>query len=208
MAIQKVFSPFVFLICLCFISSFSMAEERPISINFWPIFQYISDPMEGTQEIEGLGPFFYWKKDPYQGQWGIRPLLYWTGDEKESLWRWEYIYRFLLDRYGKDEIRFYLWPLYGESTSEGVHTTNLLWPFFSFIKGEKKRGGRFWPFYGRKEEFGVSKSEFFLWPIFLKQTKEIDTDNPVNEWMVFPFYIAKESKHFESKTFLWPFFSH
>jgi len=266
MVIRKKHFLLAILVSLCFIPSFSVAEERPISINFWPIFQYVSDPMEGTQEIEGLGPFFCWKKDPYQRQWGVRPLLYWTGDEKESLWRLEYvypfgkyqvregdkkgylsplslfreetfdgkkrwdfqffpffigetekgedyfglfpIYGFLLDRYGKDEIRFYLWPLYGESTSEGVHTTNLVWPFFSFIKGEKKRGGRFWPFYGRKEEFGVSKSEFFLWPIFLKQTKGMDTDDPVNEWMVFPFYISKESKHFESKTFLWPFFSH
>ena len=36
----------------------------------------------------------------------------------------------------------------------------------------------------------------------------MDTDDPVEERMIFPFYISKESKHFESKTFLWPFFSH
>jgi hypothetical protein len=266
MAIRKIFYLLAIFLSLCFIPSFSVAEERPISLNFWPFFHYLSDPIEGTKEIEGLGPFFHWKKDPYRRQWGIRPLLYWTGDEKESLWRLEVVYPFgkyevqegdkkgylaplslfreetfdgkkkwdfqffpffigetekkqdyfglfpiygtLLERYGKEEIRFYFWPLYSRSTSEGVHTTNLLWPFFSFIEGEKKRGYRFWPLYGRREEFGISKSEFFLWPVFLRQTKGMDTDDPVDDRLIFPFYISKASKHFESKTFLWPFFSH
>jgi hypothetical protein len=266
MAIRKIFSLFVIFVPLCFIPSFSEAGERFFSINFWPFFQYTSDPVEGTKEIEGLGPFFLWKKDPHRRQVGIRPFLYWTGDEKESLWRLEVIYPFgkyqvkegdkkgylaplslfreestdgkkkwdfqffpfffgetergqdyfglfpiygtLLERYGREEIRFYFWPLYSRSMSEGVTTTNLLWPFFSFIEGDKKKGYRFWPFYGRREEFGISRSEFFFWPIFLKQKKGMDTDAPVDDWMVFPFYISKASKHFESKTFLWPFFSY
>jgi hypothetical protein len=266
MAIRKIFFLLTIFVLFCSIPFLSMAEERPFSLNFWPLFQYFSDPIEGTKEIEGLGPLFLWKKDPHRRQWGIRPLLYWTEDEKESLWRlevvyplgkyqvregdkkgyfvlislfreesfdgkkkWDFqffpffigrteegedyfglfpLYGFLLNRYGKEEIRFYLWPLYSRSTSEGVHTTNLLWPFFSFINGEKKKGYRFWPIYGRRETFGMSKSEFFLWPVFLKQSTGMDTDDPVEERMIFPFYISKESKHFESKTFLWPFFSH
>ena len=266
MAIRKIFFLLGIFVFLCFIPSFSVAEERLFSVNFWPLFQYTSETIEGTKEIEGLGPLFLWKKDPDRRQWGIRPLLYWTGDEKESLWRLEVVYPFgkyqvkegdqkgylapltlfreetfdgkkkwdfqffpffigetekgedyfglfpiygtLLERYSKEEIRFYFWPLYSRSTSEGVHTTNLLWPFFSFIEGEKKRGYRFWPVYGRREEIGISRSEFFLWPIFLKQTKGMDMDDPVDHWMIFPFYISKASKHFESKTFLWPFFSH
>jgi len=257
---------FFILILLCFTPSLSIAEEGAISINFWPFFQYTSDPVEGVREINGLGPFFIWKRDSTRSQWGIRPLLYWTEDEIEPLKRFEFVYPFgkyqikegdkkgylfplslyreeefdekkkwdfqffpffmgetekgkdyfgifpifgtLLDRYGKDEIRFYLWPIYSESTSEGVRKTNVLWPLFSFIEGENKRGYRFWPIYGQREEVGVSYSEFFLWPIFLKQRKGLDTDDPIEESMVFPFYISKESKSFESKTYLWPFFSH
>ena len=266
MAIRKIFFLLTIFVLFCFNVSLTRAEERPFSLNFWPLFQYFSDPTEGTKEIEGLGPFFTWKKDPHRRQWGIRPLLYWTGDEKESFSRlevvyplgkyqvregdkkgyfvlislfreesfdgkkkWDFqffpffigkteegedyfglfpIYGFLLNRYGKEEIRFYLWPLYSRSTSEGVHTTNLFWPFFSFIDGEKKKGYRFWPIYGHRETFGISKSEFFLWPVFLKQTMGMDTDDPVEERLIFPFYLSKESKHFESKTILWPFFSH
>ncbi len=254
------------LLCLSFTPFLSRAEERPISINFWPFFQYTSDPAEGVKEINGLGPFFIWRRDSTRSQWGFRPLLYWTEDEIEPLKRFELVYPFakyqikegdkkgylfplslyreeefdtkkkwdfqffpffmgetekgrdyfgifplfgtLFERYGKEEIRFYLWPIYSESTSEGVRKTNVLWPFFSFIKGEKKKGYRFWPIYGQREEVGVSTSEFFLWPIFLKQRRGLDTDDPIEENMVFPFYVSKESKNFESKTFLWPFFSH
>jgi hypothetical protein len=71
----------------------------------------------------------------------------------------------LLKRYGKDEIHFYLWPLYSDSLSEGARTRNFLWPFFSFTSGEKKKGYRIWPIYGRKEEVGVSTQAFLLWPI-------------------------------------------
>jgi hypothetical protein len=243
-----------------------MAEERLVSINFWPFFHYLSDTEEGMSEIQGLGPLFYLKRDPIRKEWGVRPLFYWTGDETDSLRRLEFLYPFgkyevregdtkgylfplssyreqefygkkkwdfqffpffigetekgedyfgffplfgtLLDRYGKDEIRFFLWPLYGESTLDGDRTTDVLWPFFSFIEGEKKRGFRFWPLYGQREEVGVSKSEFFLWPVFIKKTKDLDTDDPMEERAIFPFYITKESRNFEGETYLWPLFSY
>ena len=228
--------PLVAIFLSFIIPSHCMAEERPTHLNFWPLFQYTSDPISGEREIEGLGPFFHWKKESHQRQWGIRPLLYWTSDENESLRRLEFLYPLgkyeekeesskgylfpisiykeqefdgkrkldfqffpffigetekgedyfglfplygkLLDRYGKDEIRFTVWPLYSETTSGGVRTINLLWPFFCFIEGEKEKGYRIWPFYGQREEFGVSKSEFALWPIFLTQTKGLDTEDP------------------------------
>src|SRR4030043_1314406 len=175
MAIRKIIFLLSIFALFCFHPFVSVAEERPFSLNFWPFFQYFSDPIQGTKEIGGLGPFFSWKKDPQRRQWGIRPLLYWTEDEKESLRRLEYIYPL-----GKYQVK----------------------------DGEKKKGFHFWPIYGRRETFGISKSEFFLWPVFLKQTTGMDTDDPVEERMIFPFYLSKESIHFESKTFLWPFFFH
>jgi len=266
MGVRKISFLLTFFVFLCFSSSPSMAEEDLTSLNFWPLFQYTHDPIEGVREIEGLGPFFHWRKEPDQRQWGIRPLFYWTGDETDSLRRLEFLYPFgkyqikegdkkgylfpianyrdqtfdekrkwdfqffpffigetekgedyygifpifgtLLGRYGKEEIRFYLWPVYSESTSEGVHTTNILWPFLSFVEGESEKGYRFWPFYGRREKLGVSKAEFLLWPVFLRKTQGLDTDDPIEEKMIFPFYISKESKHFDGKTYLWPFFSH
>jgi hypothetical protein len=266
MAIRKIFFLSAFFMALCLIYSHSLAEERTFSLNFWPLFQYTSDPIERTEEIEGLGPFFIWKKDSRQIQWGVRPLLYQTEDEKEPLWRFEFLYPFgkyqtkegetkaylspvslyrkeevdgkekwdfqfftffigetekgedywgifpiygnLLSRYGKDEVHFYLWPLYGETTTEGVRTTNLLWPIFSYTQGERKKGYRIFPVHGKKETPGVSQIEFWLWPFYSKGKFDMDTDDPVDEKIIFPLYIRKESRRFKSQTYLWPFYSH
>jgi hypothetical protein len=266
MIIQKRIFLLTLFVFLCFLPLPSIAEEGSFSLNFWPLFQYTDDPINQVKEIEGLGPFFSWKKSIHKSQWGIRPLLCVTEDETVPLWRLELLYPFgkyqvkedekkgylallslfreenldgekrwdfqffpffigetrkgenyfglfpifgtLLDRFGKEEIRFYLWPLYGESLSDGDRTTHILWPFISFTEGEKKRGYRFWPCYGRKEEKGISQTEFYAWPIFMRQIKGLDTEDPIKEWMVFPFYVTRESRRFESRTFLWPFFSY
>jgi hypothetical protein len=266
MAIPKIFFLWPIFVSFCFISSYSVAEESPFSINFWPLFQYTSDPEEGTEEIEGLGPFFTWRKNPRQIQWGVRPLLFQTEDEKEPLWRFEFLYPFgkyqrtkgetkaylsplslyreeevdgkgkwffhfftffigetekgedywgffplygnLLSRYGKDEVHFYLWPLYGETTTEGVRTTNLLWPILSYTQGERKKGYRIFPVHGKKETPGVSQIEYWFWPFYFKGKFGMDTDDPADEKIIFPFYLRRESGRFTSQTYLWPFYSY
>jgi hypothetical protein len=158
----------------------------------FPLSLYREEEFDGKKKWDfQFFPFFMGETEKGRDYFGIFP-----------------IFGKLLDRYGKEEIRFYFWPTYSESTSEGVRKINVLWPFFSFIEGEKKKGYRFWPIYGQREEVGASYTEFFLWPIFLKQRRGLDTDDPVEESIVFPFYVSKKSKSFESKTFLWPLFSH
>lgn len=266
MTIQKFFLLSLMILLLWVKPALSIGEESGFTLNLWPLFQYRSNPIEGIQEIDGLGPFFSWRRDPMQKGWGLRPFFFQIEKSKDSFnqleflypfgkyqsekgyakgylsplflyrreeWdgrmRWEFhffpffigetekgedyfgifpLYGRILERYGKHEIRFILWPIYGESSSEGFRTTNLIWPFLSFTQGEKRSGFHFWPFYGQKEEFGVTQKQFILWPFFIKQKKDMDTEDPMEEWMVFPFYISKESKRFESKTYLWPFFSH
>ena len=62
-------------------------------------------------EIEGLGPFFYWKKEPDRRQWGVRPLLYWTGDESEALGRLEFLYPFGKYQVKEGDKKGYLFPI-------------------------------------------------------------------------------------------------
>jgi hypothetical protein len=197
--------------------------------GFRPLLYWTEDEIEPLKRFEFVYPFGKYQVKEGDKKGYLFPLSLYREEEFDEKKKWDFqffpffmgetdkgrdyfgifpLFGTLLERYGKDEIRFYLWPIYSESTSEGVRKTNVLWPFFSFIEGEKKKGYRFWPIYGRREEVGVSYSEFFLWPIFLTQKKGLDTDDPIEESMVFPFYVSKESKSFESKTFLWPFFSH
>jgi len=111
----------------------------------------------------------------------------------------------LLKRYAKDEIHFYLWPFI-RTRSQKCSYPKLPLAFFSYTSGEKK-GYRIWPLYGRKEEVGFQRKPSSCGPS-CEKTKGLDTDDPMHEWMVFPFYISKESKYFNMKTILWPLFIH
>lgn len=189
-----------------------------------PLFYFTKDGIEKFIRLEFLYPMGKYQKKDGEKKAYLAPLALLREDEK----KWDFqlfpffsgvteegenyfgifpLFGRLLKRYGKDEIRFFLWPLYGESKLEDVKTTNILWPIFSYTEGEKKRGYRIWPLYGQKEEVGVSELEFFLWPFFLRQRKAMDTEDPIEERMFFPFYISKKSKRFESHTYLWPFFT-
>jgi len=189
-----------------------------------PIFHYTEDQIENFIRLEFIYPLGKYQEKDSERKAYLAPLALYR--EEENKWDFQFfpffmgeteigenyfgifpLFGTLLNRYGKDEIRFFLWPLFSESRTEEVKTTNILWPFFSLIEGERKRGYRIWPIYGQKEEVGVSKLEFILWPIYLKQKKGLDTDEPIDEWMIFPFYISKKSQRFRSQTFLWPFFT-
>jgi hypothetical protein len=111
-------------------------------------------------------------------------------------------------RFGRDEIFFYLWPLYSYWSDEGAHTQNLFWPIFSATRDGGKKAFRVWPLWGYKETEGVSRSDFVLWPFFIKSTRNLDTDNPERQRLLFPLYWSVRSRTKRHVTVLWPFFSH
>jgi len=113
----------------------------------------------------------------------------------------------LYDRFGKDAMGFFLWPLYSFSESEGATKTNFLWPLFSVYTG-KEEGFKAWPLYGTRKREGVKHTQFFLWPVFLREEKDLDTREPVNSFYAFPFYLQATSKTKASYHVLFPLFSH
>lgn len=113
----------------------------------------------------------------------------------------------LYNRFAKDEIGFIAWPFYSYIKDEGAIKTNLLWPVFSFYGGTDK-GFKVWPLYGSHERPGVRKKQFALWPIFFKDEKDLDTDEPVYSFFAIPFYLHSQSATKEYEAFLWPFFTH
>jgi len=134
--------------------------------------------------------FFFAGKSPKGGYGGFFPF-----------------YGKLYDRFAKDEMGFFLWPLYSYSQDEGAKKTNILWPFFSFYGGADK-GFKAWPAYGNHERPDVRRQQFYLWPVFFRDEKNLDTDEPVHSFFAIPFYLSSTS---ETKTYtsvLWPFFTH
>jgi hypothetical protein len=114
----------------------------------------------------------------------------------------------IYNRLWRDEIRFALFPLYGQTRKNGTEVTNVLWPFFARIEGENETGTKIWPFYGRSEKEGVYRKRFVLWPFHFDYRLKLNTDNPVTRKAFFPFYITEESPQLSRRFYLWPFFSH
>ncbi len=83
----------------------------------------------------------------------------------------------------------------------------IFWPFFARYSGEEQ-GFKAWPFTASANRPGVRKTEFFLWPVFLKQEKNLDTDNPITSRWAMPFYMESVSRLHETKGILYPVFSY
>ena len=114
----------------------------------------------------------------------------------------------IYDLLGKDEIRFALFPLYGQTRRKGTTVTNILWPVFASIRGENESGLKVWPLFGYSQKSGVYRKRMMLWPIFFSYDLHLDTPNPVRKRTVFPLYVGTDSPVYSSHTYLWPFFNH
>ena len=85
--------------------------------------------------------------------------------------------------------------------------TNIVWPIFSIYDGAET-GFKVFPFYGERKLAGVKESRFFLWPVFISEQRNLDTDEPVDIFYAFPFYLQATSKSMVSYDVMWPLFSY
>lgn len=160
-----------------------------------------------------LVPLFSSHKDPIdtQGQtydFGMFPI-FWGKDENGDRYGGLFpIYGKLNHRFGKNQIRFYLWPLYVLSKDEYYTAHDILWPLLSYTIGENERGFKVWPLFGHHEKEGEFYKDFSLWPIFFKQKKDLDTNYPKNTKAALPFYLEEKSPKKLSRSILWPFFNY
>jgi len=161
---------------------------------------------KSTKEKSYFIPFFLSKE--FEGRRDTSIFLFFFGESQKGAYGGFFpFYGRLYNRFSKDEMGFFAWPLYSYTENEGARKTNILWPFFSFYSGEE-RGVKAWPIYGTREREGVKRTSFFLWPIFHKEKKDLDTDEPVDIFYAFPFYMQRISEKRASYTVIWPLFSY
>jgi len=165
---------------------FPFGKVTPEKSYFIPI--YLSKRSETESDASFL--LFFGGKSPKGSYGGFFPF-----------------YGKLYNRFAKDEMGFVLWPLYSYSHDEGAKKTDVLWPFFTFYGGTDK-GFKAWPIYGNHERPGVRKQQFLLWPVFFKDEKNLDTDEPIHSFFAIPFYLRSTSRTREYQAVLWPFFTH
>lgn len=128
------------------------------------------------------------------------------------------IYGRMKDKFLKDEINFFLFPLFLQTKRDGGVNNSYLWPFFGRYTGNQE-GFRFWPFYGYRK-VGTTPDEvaggggaplldekFALWPVYVSKERVFYGER-MKYFSIFPFYSDFDSPQLQQNTYLWPLFSH
>ncbi|HVN95460.1 MAG TPA: hypothetical protein VMT62_03450 [Syntrophorhabdaceae bacterium] len=162
---------------------------------------------KSTPEKSYFVPIYLSKKSETESDAAFL-LFFGGGSEKKGSYGGFFpFYGYLYNRFSQDEIDFFAWPLYSHIEADGATKTNVLWPFFASYGGTD-RGFKAWPLYGDHLRPGVRRTRFYLWPIFFKDEKNLDTDEPIDSFFAIPFYLRSTSRLREYKAVLWPFFTY
>ena len=109
---------------------------------------------------------------------------------------------------GKEDLRFFLFPLYSDSTKGDHRAWNFLYPIFHKSRGGSKSAFRIWPLAGRKTKHGRYDKRFFLWPLVTLEKKVFRERPPMRSLFILPIYGHKDTLYGSTRHFLIPIFSH
>jgi hypothetical protein len=153
-------------------------------------------------QLENLGGFDVW---PF---WFSRD----TGDAATSYRALFPIAGTIKHRLSSDRLSWVAWPFYFVREKKGAVTTSTPWPFLRVTRGAA-HGFALWPLYGREERPGVSRQEFYLWPLGYNSTTQPAADAPAGTpptraYAALPFYAHASGPGYRGETYLWPFFGY
>ncbi|MCX5917312.1 MAG: hypothetical protein NTX30_11630 [Deltaproteobacteria bacterium] len=158
-----------------------------------------------------LMPFYSTSKDLTQGEKKERGFLlaFWGETEKgEPYGGFFPFYGNLKNRFGKDEINFFLWPVYMDSREGESRAQSVFWPFLTFYEGGGREGFKFWPLAAHVKKENSYEKSYFLWPIFHHEKRYLYTDDPTEINMVLPLYVSMTSSRRVQRSVLWPLFTY
>lgn len=174
----------------------------------WQLFQLLN--FSGNQSFDGsdkrrfsLFPFYLQQRsaNPTNNYTAVIPF-----------------YGHLQNRLFRDEVHFFLMPLYVQSRKGEMVTDNYLYPFFHLRHGPGLTGWQFWPVVGAEhksvtqrtnhwdevEEIPGHEKFFAAWPFFVKDRTGIGTTNEQRSLLVAPLFSSEHSPLRDSVGFPWP----
>jgi len=117
------------------------------------------------------------------------------------------LYGDMKNKFGKDDIRFFLFPLYMKTDVNDEITTSVMWPFISSYSGQLE-GGRFWPIAGKRTDNNKKGyHEFLFWPVYVKREREFYGDKFYIK-SIFPIYSDAYFHGVSNRGYFWPFIQH
>jgi hypothetical protein len=214
--------------------------------GFPPIAAGTQDPILESREVDILYPFLNY--DQFGSEYKLRIFLltsFTGGDDQDQNQRRRFtifpfffrqrstipeqnytalfpIYGTIKERMFRDEIRFVLFPIYGQSRKRDVVTDNYLYPIFHLRRGDQLSGWQLWPFAGYEQKAFFTRTNnfneivespghekfFVLWPFYFHDRTGLGTTNPVVDRVILPFYASTRSPARDSTSYFWPFYMH
>jgi hypothetical protein len=172
--------------------------ERQPDFSSFSFFQLINrrrTAETGQPEVRGFDvwPFYFSKAtgDPATTYHALMPV---AGTIKQ--------------RFGKDRLTWYAFPLYFNTDKSGMEVTSAPWPFLRFIDGAGHHGFEFWPLFGHRGRAGDYDKRFWIWPLFYQQSTHLDEPQPTIRIGALPFYSRDTGPGFVSENYVWPFFGY
>ena len=218
------------------------AEEGEVQSGLRPLWVQTKTPQGNFRAALFLYPLFSYTADAETYKWSVLELInrsgrfsssaapkselerssgfdiwpFWfsreTGDPTTSYQALFPVAGTIKHRLGFDRLSWVAWPLYFQSEKKGAITTATPWPFVRSTRGNVS-GFALWPFFGWQERTGVSRREFYLWPLGYNNTTSPANDAPAGtppkrEYAALPFYAHASGPGYRGETFLWPFFGY
>jgi len=202
-------------------------EAREFSVR--PVFSIKKDASDDTTVIDILYPLIKYRKRGADEKFRVFPImkdetvevlpdktrtahdhfpLYWGRSEDGRAYGGLFpLYGTVKNRFGKDDILFLLWPIYSRTVEDSTVSHTIAWPIFERKTGNTVRGTRIFPIWGHEETAGKDYSTFVLFPLITLRGRYLDTESPVTDTMIIPFYVNRQTPHSRSTSYLWPFFT-
>jgi hypothetical protein len=202
-------------------------EAREFSIR--PVFSLKKDESTDSTVIDIIYPIIKYKRQGVDEKLRIFPImkdetaevfpdktrtahdyfpLYWGRSEDGLSYGGLFpLYGTVKKRFGKDDILFILWPVYSRTVEDSTISHTVLWPVFRATYGDETKGLRVFPLWGHEETDGKSYKTFILFPLVTFGGKYLDTQSPMYDTLIIPFYVNRHTPDSYSTSYLWPFFT-
>lgn len=196
---------------LFFLSTDQQRQAAQLDI-LYPLFTYKHDDAAVSYRLFFLINYYSNRDDEYsQRNFSLFPIIYYRNEPGEPLEHSIFpVSGHFYEKLGRDEIRYLLFPFYSRTYKDNTRVDNVLWPFFARISGADpmESGLKTWPLFGYSSYPGVYRKSMFLWPFWISEDLQQNTEVPVTVRYSFPFYLYSESPLASRRTAMWPFFSY
>lgn len=111
-----------------------------------------------------------------------------------------------------ERLSWVLFPLYVQNEKRGAVTTSTPWPIIRVTRGAA-HGWGVWPLFNYVERPGVSRAEYYLWPLGYNVTRFPSPDDPPGTPLrrdvgALPFWARSTGPGYINEDFAWPFFGY